>query len=516
MENLEKIIQKVVELYKTKKITEAELLGKKLITENPKVSYLYNLLGLVLIENKKFDEAQKFFEKGLSLKPSYAMIYNNMGTLFKLKGEYTKAESCYKKSINLDEKLYETHNNIGTLYLDINKYDEAIKAFLKSVNIKSENFIAHYNLGIAYKAIGNFNKSISSLNTAIKLYPNFFKAHRALSQLVKYKKNDKHFKVLKNLYAETKNNSSGKMEISFALGKAYEDIKDFSNAMKCFDAGNEIRRKNITFSIEKEKKEFSEIKNLFKSKEINYNKIIPDKKKSVIFILGMPRSGTTLVEQIISGHPKVFGGDELIFFNDLIKKNFYINDTLSSEYVLKSNIENLKKIGKNYIDSIKSLSSKSVITDKLPINFKWIGFIKLILPNSKIVHCVRNPKDTCLSIYKNYFTNNELNYAYNYNELVDFYNLYTDLMKFWNDLYPNYIINFEYEKLILEPKYEIKKLIKFCDLKWNDDCLKFYNNKRAIKTASDVQVRNKIYNNSVNSWKKYKKYLNKYFFNLKI
>ena len=515
MESLEKKIQEVVELYKTKKFTEAELLGKKLITENPKVAYLYNLLGLVLIENRKFEDALRFFEKGLFIKPDYAMIYNNMGTLFKLKNDFTKAEIYYKKSISLDDKLHETQNNLGTLYLDINKQAEAIKCFIKSINANNKNFIAYYNLGIAYKGIGKFNESKNYLNQAIKLYPNFFRAHRALSQIYKYKKTDKHFLDLKKLFIDTKNDDLGRMEISFALGKAYEDVKDFSNAIKCFDEGNSIRRKSIRFSIDKEKKEFLKIKELFQHNKIRFKTNKINNSKSVIFILGMPRSGTTLVEQIISSHPKVYGGDELIFFNNLIKKNFFKDDSLSSEYVLKYNSENLEKIGEDYINSIKSLSTKSIITDKLPINFKWIGFIKLILPNAKIIHCGRNSRDTCLSIYKNFFTNTELNYAYNYKELVDFYNFYSDLMKFWNDLFPNYIINLDYEKLISDPKNQIKKLIKSCNLKWSNNCLKFYKNKRAIKTASDVQVRNKIYKNSINSWKKYEKYLDKYFFKLK-
>ena len=230
----------------------------------------------------------------------------------------------------------------------------------------------------------------------------------------------------------------------------------------------------------------------------------------------MPRSGTTLVEQIISSHSKVFGGYELLFFNNLIKKYLYKNNILSTRDILKGDSDNFVKVGKQYINSIKQISTKERMTDKLPINFKWIGFIKLILPNSKIVHCTRDSKDTCLSIYKNYFTNTELSYAYHCDELVNFYNLYSDLMKFWNKILPKYIIKVEYEKLIKNPKHEIKTLIKSCGLKWDEKCLKFYNNKRAIKTASDVQARNKIYKSSINSWKNYKKYLDKCFSGLNV
>ena len=155
-----------------------------------------------------------------------------------------------------------------------------------------------------------------------------------------------------------------------------------------------------------------------------------------------------------------------------------------------------------------------MVSDKLPINFKWIGLIKLILPNSKIVHCIRNPKDNCLSIFKNFFPNKNLNFAYNFEEISVFYNLYDDLMKYWENVLPKFVIDIKYEDLIKNPKQQISGLLKKCNLSWNDKCLKFYNNKRPIKTASDVQARKKIYKSSIDLWKNYEKYLNDFFVKL--
>ena len=184
---------------------------------------------------------------------------------------------------------------------------------------------------------------------------------------------------------------------------------------------------------------------------------------------------------------------------------------LSIKKMQIDNFNNFLSIGNEYMAQVGKLTNKKIITDKLPINFKWIGFIKAIFPKAKIIHCVRNSKDTCLSIYKNYFTNSELNYAYNLEELVFFYNLYTDLMNFWNSLIPESIIQIRYEKLVSNPKKEIKYLIKSCDLNWEENCMQFYKNMRPIKTASDSQARKKIYKDSVDSWKRYKKNLDIYF-----
>ena len=170
--------------------------------------------------------------------------------------------------------------------------------------------------------------------------------------------------------------------------------------------------------------------------------------------------------------------------------------------------ENFGKIGREYDAKIKNVSNNSErVTDKLPTNFKWVGLIKLILPNSKIIHCKRNPQDNCLSIFKNHFTSGKVNFAYNLNEIVDFYNLYLDLMNFWNDLLPNFVVNINYEDLINNSEFEIRKLLKSCNLDWSDNCLNFYKNKRPIRTASDVQARSKIYKSSIGLWKNYEKNL---------
>ena len=165
-------------------------------------------------------------------------------------------------------------------------------------------------------------------------------------------------------------------------------------------------------------------------------------------------------------------------------------------------------MGEEYILRINDISSNSIrTTDKLPVNFTAIGLIKLILPKAKIIHTSRNPKDNIFSIFKNYFPAGKIPYAYSLEEIVKYYNLYFDLMKYWNNIIPEFVFNIKYENLISETKNEIIKLLDFCELSWEDDCLNFYNNKRPIITASDVQARKKIYSKSINSWKHYKKEL---------
>jgi len=508
MNNLEKKIQFTLNLFKSRKYSEAQKSVEKLISTHPKIVFLYNILGLILTEKRKIDEAIKVFKKGISINPNHAMIYNNLGLAYKLKDDYVNSEISYKKSIEIDKNISETHNNLGNLYIHLNKHEKGINSYKQSIIVNKNFFVGHYNLGLAYKSIGRFEEAKKYLLEATKLNPNFFTAHRILSQIIKYNNNEKHFDTLKKIYQKENAKKQDMSEISFALGKAYEDIRDFDNAYKFFDIGNRIKRTNVKFSIKKEVKNFERIKKIF-SKNIYNNVNKESASKTIIFIVGMPRSGTTLVEQIISNHPKVYGGDELNILPNLVKKYFNDFEDEPLIHILdKYNKNDFQKIGEEYIFELKKISNiDSFATDKLTLNFKWIGIIKLILPKSKIINCMRNREDTCFSIFKNYFTSNELTFAYDINDIVDYYNLYYDLMNHWRSILPNFIYDIDYEKLINKPEIQMKELLNFCNLNWDDNCLKFYNNKRAIKTASDTQVRKKLYDTSIDYWKNFKKYI---------
>ena len=521
MEKLKEQIQSIVDIYKSGNLLEAEFLTGQLINNNPKVVFLYNLLGLILAEQKKDDQAMKCYEKGIDIDPNYGMIYNNIGLLFykkKTADNIKKAERFYKKAISLDKRIPEPHNNLGNLYDYLDKIRDAIDCYKRAIYINPKFSYAHHNLGSAYVAIGKFNEAKKHFRESIKLNPSFTVTHRLLSRITKYTDNDEHLIELKKIYENADiNDSEKKIELGFALGKAYEDTKNFDQSFTHYREANLLQRKKIDFSLKLEEEKFKEIKNIYNKKLFDKYKNCGCADYSPIFVIGMPRSCTTLVEQILSSHSKVYGAEEVEFIPSLIKKNFGDkNLRLFFEEIINFDKADLKKIGEEYIAKMKDISNDSErTTDKLPINFLYIGFIKLILPKSKIVHCCRNVKDNCFSIFKNQFGSGEIKFAYDMNETVTYYNLYEDLMKYWANLLPDFIYDIKYENLISNTKIEIQNLLSNCNLKWSDDCLNFHNNKRSVKSASDAQVRSKIYNTSIDSWKNYEKYLKGYFTKLK-
>jgi hypothetical protein len=223
----------------------------------------------------------------------------------------------------------------------------------------------------------------------------------------------------------------------------------------------------------------------------------------------MPRSGTSLVEQIISSHPDVFGGGELSYLANSINKHFnYVDPLVFFGSVRNEKGSNFYKIGQDYIELVNNFSQdKKYFTDKMPVNFRLIGFIKIALPDAKVIHCQRIAQDTCLSIFKNYFGKDVMPWAYNQQELNLYYKNYRKLMDYWNKILPNFIYNVSYENLTNNQEEESKKLIKYCGLDWHESCLNFYKNKRSVSTASANQVRQNIYTSSINTWKNYEGHL---------
>ena len=226
----------------------------------------------------------------------------------------------------------------------------------------------------------------------------------------------------------------------------------------------------------------------------------------------MPRSGTTLVDQIVSSHKNVFSGGETSILPELIESNILKIIQQTPEKINDLIFSNGEKLNNYYYFRLNNLNLNSeIITDKTVQNFIWIGFIRVLFPNSKIINCVRNSRDTCFSIFKNDFHDKFMNWSYKQDEIVNFYKCYNSLIKFWDQKFPGEIYHIKYEEILNNPENQIKKLINFCDLDWDDNCINFQNNKNPVKTASSLQVRKPLYNSSKNISENYANYLSNMF-----
>jgi len=480
---------------------------KSLIKKFSDQQILYNILSLAYQQKGENDKSIDLLTNVLKKNPKNIFFLNNMGVSYYNKKNLVEAEYYFKRVLEINPNYINALNNLGNLKKDLDLVDEAKNFYKKSIKLNDNIMETHFNLGVLYEQSGNFEKSLYHYKKTLEINPKFTKADHSIAMMTEYSSKNKHFLDMQKKLTDENLDDFEKLELYFALGKAYNDLEDYKNSFFHIDHANSLKKKITKYNIENDVKLFNNIKSFFSKislNQLNFN------KKKIIFILGMPRSGTSLVEQIISSHKNVYGGGEIPILGRVFFEKFENNNQLNKNNEISTNFYNeLIDIQKKYIEQISIIdNSQKVFTDKAPLNFRWIGFILSLFPNSKIIHCKRSKMDNCWSIYKNNFAGS-LNFSNNLEDLGFFHNLYEELMSFWNNKFKDKIYNLSYEDLINNKDAQIKLLIKFCGLDWDPNCLEFHKNTKTIKTVSFAQARKPIYKSSINSSSKYLKYLNK-------
>jgi tetratricopeptide (TPR) repeat protein len=529
-------ITSITTLYNNGQIQEAIDKVKALDKDFPNVPLLFNILGACYKSLGQLEKALQAFLTAIKIKPDYADVHFNLGLIYQERNKFDSAVKAYKNTISLNPNYPNAHNNLGIIYLEKNqlesaidhfewalaykydfaeaynnlgatlqrqgKLDLALNNFKQAIAIKPEYAQAYSNLGTLFQSRGEVDSAIKSYESAITHKPEYAEAHRNLSILKKYSENDAQITQIKSLFSNITLSNANRMHLSFALAKVNEDLGREDQLFEFLNEGNRLRKEQLNFSFDKLEKNYSIVKSLFSS-------ILPVIKKSLtinpIFIVGMPRSGTSLVEQIISNHHEVYGGGELEDFSYIINSILQDESTADKASLSKKTISSVRQ---KYLDSLSKLNTpKKIITDKLPLNFRYIGFILSAFPEAKIVHVKRDAMATCWSIYKHYFSSKGTGWAYNQEDIARYYGLYSELMEFWHELYPNQIYDLGYEELTTNQEEETQKLLEYCELEWDQDCLNFHTNERAVHTASLMQVRKKMYQGSSEVWKQYSAHL---------
>lgn len=487
---------------KTGKIPESLIAIKKIVNISPQDPLAHYNLGNTYGKLADFSKAEESYKKAISLKPNFAEAYYNLGIIFENDLKLEEAEKYYKQAIALKPDFANAYNNLGIVLEELRKFNESEICYKKIIALEPNFEEAYHNLGNNLEQQGKLKDAQISYEKAIIINPGLAKTHRQLSSIKNFDKYDDQYHLLQKLYLDKNISDEQLCHVNFSLAKIYEDLENFEKAFKHFEEGNRIQKKLLNYNIKQDIELFNQIKLSFKQFEKNVHSIRRNKSDIIpIFIVGMPRSGTTLVEQIISSHSKVSGLGELPF---VLQFGLKITTGL-----LEFNSDTILKFRNNYLEKIKNFTENSLIfTDKMPQNFLYIGLIMATFPEAKILHIKRNTAAVCWANYKQWFKSKDLSYSYSINDTIKYYNLYEDLMNFWKKSFNNKIYEVDYESLTVNHEDEIKKLIKYLDLNWEEGCLSPEKNKRAVTTASNKQIRNKIFKGSSQKWKNYKPFLN--------
>ena len=527
-------LEALVGFHKTGQFQEALSAINGLITTYDKDPFLYNIKGSCLCETGDLSASIESFEKAILINPDYAEALYNLGVAYQKLDQPDMAIETYKKAIAIQHAYPTAHHNLGIIYFQkdqmnsaiksfewaiayspnyseairnlgsalqkINQFDEAKKQFEKVISLDSEYAQAYEDLGILCEIINLPNEALSYFEKALKVNPYLTNSYRNLSKLIKFKAKDPLISQMESLYSKSDLHPLHKINLCFSLAKAYEDLNNKDNFFKFLNEGNALRKKELNYDIIQSNNVHSTIINLFSSNQTVINKPKKNSKIKPIFIVGMPRSGTTLVEQIISNHHKVYGAGELLTLRKVIDP---ILESYLKDNKYKISKKDLSFAREQYIDSLSNLNvSEKIITDKMPVNFRLIGFILSAIPEAKIIHIKRDARAICWSNYKHYFSAGN-GFSFDQDDLVKFYTLYSEMMDFWHKLFPKKIYDISYEELTKNQKNETQKLLNYCELDWDDNCLNFHKNTRGVVTASSSQVRQKMYQGSSEAWKKY-------------
>ena len=480
---------------------------KIILRKDSSQTTFYNLIGLSYLQLEKFEMAEKILKSGLKVNSKSTSILCNLGTIYRNWGKLDEAEKNFKRVLDINPKDVNALVNYANLKRDLNKIEESLELYNEAFKINNNNETLLINYAGAYQIAGKFEMSKKILESLHEKYPNNIIAHKMYSSINFYKENDKHQKIMIEKVSDQNLSPDEKTTLFFSIAKSFSDQKNPAKSSEYFIKANKTKFLSFKeYDFNSEKKLFNKIKEIFS----DYKFISDDYKKNpdLIFIVGLPRSGTTLIHQIVSSHSKVFGAGEL----SILRSSFLnkLNELDFLKKILGNNASDIlfkKEIANIIFNKFKYYDKKSIILDKAPLNFLWIGFIKILFPNSKIIHSKRNLKDTTLSIYRNVFDAASLAWTYDQDCLIQFVKYYKDLMNFWQNKIPNFIYECEYENLVNNKNLETQNLIKFCNLDWEDKCIDHTQNNTGIKTISIAQARKPIYKTSVNLNETYSKYL---------
>ena len=481
----------------------AEEAYKKVLKKDKNNVDALRLLGLLAFKQNNYPIAEKLFIRGIQLNPTFKLLWENLAKCFRLQNKFQHAQKAFENLLKLDPNNLEAMGALGTIHIRLSNFDEGIEIYKNLLKQNNKNPRVHLSLGHAHKTVGNRSESEQSYINAIKNFPLCGEAYWSLANLKTYKFSDKQIKSMESALKENIHDLE-KIQMLFALGKAHESNKNFDVSFKYYEEGNWLHRKTLDYNAQENSDSIDKIIEFFNENSSKLNFYGGNKTKDPIFILGLPRAGSTLIEQILSSHSLIEGTQEHHNIMTIGRNIRSINNTdnyTDSLFELKN--EDILKYGNKYInETMWSRKEKNFFIDKMPNNFPYIGLIKMILPNAKIIDARRNPLDGCFSCFKQFFAKGQ-HFTYDLDDIARYYKDYEKIMSFWNSIFQDSIYKIIYEDVIENPESEVKKLLNYLELDFEESCMDFYKSKRPVKTASSEQVRQPIYKSELTTGKNY-------------
>ena len=432
-----------------------------------------------------------------------------VGRRFQEERQLERAISCYRRAAELNPQNPAPYRLLSAVFEESDQFAEAIEAAQTATRLQPNDPEALKSLGSLYFQIGNRQEALGWFERAVQSDPTFIAGHAALSDAKRYEPGDPHLQQMESLLPTETSSADDQVMLHFALGKAYDDLQQHDRSFEHFRLGNAVRRKEIEYDPNNTENRVSVLIDFFTPERFSEigDRMACDSTVPV-FVLGMPRSGTTLVEQILASHPSVHGAGELNHIKQLVDR---LPSMSASGDVFPYCLGSLppataREVGGEYVGKLRELGPDAKhVTDKMPWNHFMLGLIALLWPKSKVVHCRRDPLAICLSCFTRNFATGQP-FAWDLAELGHYYRQYERLNEHWQRVLPTQVLEVQYEHLVTDTEAHARKLIEFCGLPWDDACLAFHESKRRVKT-NPFGARTPVYRDAIDRWRRFEPYL---------
>lgn len=512
--SLDELYRIAYEHQRAGRLAEAERLLRLIVNSKPDHAGALHNLALIAFQSGKTSLSLELLHQCIQLEPGVASYCATLGELYRLTGQAEQAVHFGELAVKLQSGFVDALNNLGVAYSELEQTDRAISCFEKVIALDQTNGKAFNNLGNSLKEVGRLGEASMAYSRSLDLDPSMAETFFSYADVTQFEPDNSYLVVMEKLRSDNGSfNDSQKLHLDFALAKAYADLNNHKRSFEYLLSGNAIKRAQISYDEGLDDLMLSRIEAVFTKTLLSEKKgeIAGNSSALPIFILGMPRSGTTLVEQILASHPQVHGGGELSTFHKIATaaSDRHARSLPYPDYVVDLDSASATKMAENYTTEIRKLSPTAVrITDKRPSNYYFVGLIDLVLPDAFIIHTARDPLDNCLSCFAKLFAVGQNHFAYDLQELGRQYQRYRKIMAHWRSvLRPERMLEIHYEDIVTDLEGQARRIVGHCGLDWDPRCLSFYATNRVVRTASAAQVRQPIYRSAVGRAQQYGKVL---------
>jgi tetratricopeptide (TPR) repeat protein len=488
---------------------KAEELFREILREDPShVAALCGLAALSLAADRAPD-AERLLHHALKQSAYIPLAYRGLAPALVQLGRLKEADAATRHLEKIEPRSPQTWVTIAAVATRLMRQEQALEAYERAAQLMPEEVGLRMSVGHVQKTLGLRRNSEASYKAALQMDPGRAEAYWSLADLKNYTFDDDEIAAMQRLLASDKRERTNQAQLHFALGRAFEQRQDYEHAFAHYADGNALRHLDTPFDIEGFERRSARIRAFFQPEFFAARHGCGDVSAAPIFIVGLPRSGSTLVEQILASHSQVEGTMELPNILNMVAQ---FDDLAASrdgypETVARASVEQLTALGRRYLEETAPLrSGRARFTDKLPNNFSHIGLIHALLPRATIIDARRHPMDTCFSTFKQHFAEGQT-FSYNLATLGRYYRCYLSLMDHWDRVLPGRVLRVQYEELVREPEANIRRLLEHCGLPFEPACLSFHETRRSVRTASAEQVRQPLYSSGVSYWRHFERQL---------